>query len=291
MDTRQDKGANIETQLLLEAIYQKYHYDFRGYARQPLERRLAQALPKFSCRTLSALQDRLINDPAVFSAVLDRLTIQFSEMFRDPSYYRTLRNDVVPILQTYPSLKIWCAGCGRGEEAYSLAILFHEEGLLEKTTIYATDINQEALRMAQAGIYSTDRVAAFTRNHQQTGACGSLSDYYTAAYGAVTFDRSLQRHILFADHSLATDHVFSEVHFISCRNVLIYFDRDLQSHCFELFHEALCHRGFLGLGAKEALRSTKWANCFESIAPKDRIFRKTGMTETNLRSASGKYDA
>ena len=282
-DNEQDNPVNIETELLLEAIYRKYHYDFRGYVRPPLQRRLAQALPKFGCHTLSALQDRLICDPSVFLGVLDRLTIQFSEMFRDPSYFRFLRREVLPILHTYPSLKVWCAGCSRGEEAYSLAILFREEGLLEKTTIYATDINPEALRQAEAGIYSIDRIADFSRNYQQTGACGSLSDYYTAAYGAASFDKSLRRHILFADHSLATDHIFSEVHFVSCRNVLIYFDRDLQSHCFELFHEALCQRGFLGLGAREALRPRNWANCFEPIAPKDRIFRKARMSETNLR--------
>ncbi|HEY2380757.1 MAG TPA: CheR family methyltransferase [Terriglobia bacterium] len=273
-DARQDARIDIETELLLEAIYRKYHYDFRGYVRPPLQRRLAEALPKFGCRTLSALQDRLIHDPMVLSAVLDRLTIQFSEMFRDPSYFRSLREDVMPILRTYPSLKVWCAGCGSGEEAYSLAILFREEGLLERTTIYATDINRDALRKAEAGIYNIERMPAFSRNYQQTGASGSLSDYYTAAYGAVTLDKSLQRHILFADHSLATDQVFSEVHFVSCRNVLIYFDRELQSHCFGLFDESLCHRGFLGLGAQETLRSAKWANRFEPVAVKDRIFRK-----------------
>lgn len=280
-DNLQHTDIGIETELLLDAIYRKYHYDFRRYVRPPLERRLAQACPKFGCRTVTALQDRIIHDPMVFSALLDRLTIQFSEMFRDPSYFRSLREAVLPILRTYPSLKVWCAGCGSGEEAYSLAILFREEGLLERTTIYATDINRQALRKAESGIYDIDRIPGFSRNYQEAGASGSLSDYYTAAYGAATFDKSLQRHILFADHSLATDHVFSEVHLISCRNVLIYFDRELQSHCIGLFDEALCHRGFLGLGAKETLRSTKWANRFEPIAPQDRIFRKTRMNEVN----------
>jgi chemotaxis protein methyltransferase CheR len=228
----------------------------------------------FGCRTLTELRQRIIHDPVLFSAVLDRLTVQFSAMFRDPSYFGSLRKEVLPILRTYPSLKVWCAGCGSGEEAYSLAILFREEGLLDRTMIYATDINREALRKAEAGIYNIDRIPGFSRNYQQSCASGSLSDYYTAAFGAVTFDKSLQRHILFADHSLATDHVFSEVHFISCRNVLIYFNRDLQSRCFGLFDQALCQRGFLGLGAQETLRCAKRASCFEPVVAKDRIFRK-----------------
>jgi chemotaxis protein methyltransferase CheR len=266
--------SDIEIALLLEAIYRKYHYDFREYALPPLQRRLGQACAKFGWRTLTELQDGIMHDPSVFAALLDYLTIQFSEMFRDPSYFRSLRETVLPILRTYPSLKAWCSGCGSGEEAYSLAILFREEGLLQRTMIYATDINPHALKKAEAAVYDIDRLPSFSRNYLQSGGRASLADYYTAAYGAVAFDKTLQRHVLFADHSLATDAVFSEVQLISCRNVLIYFEPGLQSRCFELFHEALCWKGFLGLGSKETLRSTKWASCFESVVAKDRIFRK-----------------
>ena len=218
-DTSPDAGIESEMERFLEAIYRKYHYDFRGYVRRPLERRLVQACPKFGCGSLAALQERLINDPEAFTSVLDRLTIQCSDLFRDPSYFRSLREAVLPMLRTYPSVKVWCAGCGSGEEAYSLAILLHEEGLLGRTMIYATDINRQALAKAEAGIYDIDRVPGFSRNYQCTGASGSLSDYYTAAYGGATFNKLLRSHILFADHSLATDHVFSEVHLVSCRDV------------------------------------------------------------------------
>lgn len=270
----QQPDLDIETDLLLEAIYRKYHYDFRSYARPSLHRRLQQACAKFGCATVSALQERIIHDPSVFSAMLEHLTIQVSDMFRDPSYYFALRQVVLPILGTYPSLKVWCSGCSTGEEAYSLAILLREEGLLERTIIYATDISLEALRKAQAGVYSIDRIAGFSANYQQSGGKASLADYYTAAYGGAIFDKSLQRNMVFADHSLATDQVFSEVHLISCRNVLIYFDRALQSRCIGLFHEALCHKGFLGIGTKETLRFTSWADHFEVTSQVDRIYRK-----------------
>ena len=183
---------DIELPLLLEAIYRKYHYDFRGYAAASLKRRLTQAMERFGCRTLSQLQDRLLHEPALFPALLDFLTVQVSEMFRDPAYFRALREKVVPLLRTYPSLKIWVAGCSAGEEVYSMAILLHEEGLLERTLIYATDINAGALERAQAGIYDAARIGGFTENHRKSGARSSLSDYYTAAYGKAVFDKSLK---------------------------------------------------------------------------------------------------
>jgi chemotaxis protein methyltransferase CheR len=181
---------------------------------------------------------------------------------------------VVPDLRTYPSLKIWVAGCSAGEEVYSLAILLREEGLLERTLIYATDINPHALRAAEAGVFDMERVAAFTANHARSGARTSLSDYYTALYGRVVLDKSLRQHIVFSDHSLATDNVFAEVHLVSCRNVLIYFERDLQNRALGLFREALCNRGFLGLGAKESLRFSAEAGAFDDFVAEDRIFRK-----------------
>jgi chemotaxis protein methyltransferase CheR len=268
------KTADIEQRLLIDAIYHRYHYDFRGYAPASLKRRLHTALVHFQCKTLSQLQDRVLHEPAVFTALLEYLTVQVSDMFRDPTYFRSLREQVVPLLRTYPSLKIWVAGCSAGEEVYSLAILLKEEGLLERSLIYATDINPHALRAAESGVFDLARVAAFTENHARSGARSSLSDYYTARYERVVFDKALRAHIVFSDHSLATDSVFAEVHFVSCRNVLIYFERDLQNRALGLFREALCHRGFLGLGSKESLRFSAQADAFDDFVADDRIYRK-----------------
>jgi chemotaxis protein methyltransferase CheR len=268
------KETDIEFQLLLDAIYLKYHYDFRAYAGSSLRRRLRTAMERFGCTTLSQLQDKVLHDPATFPALLDYLTVQVSEMFRDPSYFKSLRETVVPMLRTYPSLKIWVAGCSAGEEVYSLAILLHEEGLLERSLIYATDINAHALQKAEAGVYDIDRIAGFTDNHQKSGGRGSLSQYYTAAYGRAVFDKALKKHMVFSDHSLATDSVFAEMNLVSCRNVLIYFNRELQDRALGLFHDSLCRKGFLGLGSKEALRFSTYADHFDEVVRADRIFQK-----------------
>ncbi len=272
------KDFDIELQLLIDAIFLKYHYDFRGYAGASLKRRLASAMTRFECASLSQLQDRVLHEPTVFPALLDYLTVQVSEMFRDPLYFLALRRQVVPLLRTYPSLKVWVAGCSTGEEAYSLAILLREEGMLERTLIYATDINPQALKQAEAGVYAIDRIAGFTENHSRSGATTSLSAYYTAAYDRAVFDKSLRAQIVFSDHSLATDSVFAEMHFVSCRNVLIYFTRELQDRAVALFRDALCRRGFLGIGAKETLRFTQHADAFDAVVPTERIYRKkTGL--------------
>ena len=272
--TSRPQDFDIELPLLIEAIYLKYHYDFRQYARASLKRRLTTALTHFDCRTLSQLQDKVLRTPTMFPRLLDFLTVPVSEMFRDPSYFRALREHVVPILRTYPSLKVWVAGCSTGEEVYSLAILLREEGLLSRTLIYATDINQHSLQKAQAGIYDLARVAGFTENHRKSGARSSLSDYYTAAYGGVMLDKSLRQHIVFSDHSLATDSVFAEVHLVSCRNVLIYFNGELQDRAVGLFSEALVRKGFLGIGSKESLRFSAHADAFEELVREDRIYRR-----------------
>jgi chemotaxis protein methyltransferase CheR len=267
---------DIEFQLLIEAVYRLYHYDFRDYAAASLRRRLRTAMIRFQCQTLSQLQDRMMHEPAVFPAMLDHLTVQVSEMFRDPTYFRSLREQVVPLLRTYPSLKVWVAGCSSGEEAYSLAILLREEGLLSRTLIYATDINPHTLQRAEAGIYSIDRIAGFSVNHRESGAGSSLSDYYTAAYSRAIFDKSLKDHIVFSDHSLATDSVFAEVQLVSCRNVLIYFNRELQDRAVGLFRDSLCRHGFLGLGSKESLRFSSLAAAFEPFVRQEKIYRKAG---------------
>lgn len=265
---------DIELKLLIDAIYHLYHYDFRAYAPASLRRRMKAAMTRFGCPSLSRLQDRVMHEPAVFPALLDYLTVQVSEMFRDPGYFRALREQVVPLLRTYPSLKVWVAGCSAGEEAYSLAILLREEGLLDRTLIYATDINPHTLQKAAAGIYDVGRIAGFTENHHSSGARSSLSDYYTAAYGRAVFDKSLKDHMVFSDHSLATDSVFAEVQLVSCRNVLIYFDRTLQDRALGLFSDALCRNGFLGIGSKESLRFSSRSEDFAAFVRDQRIFQK-----------------
>lgn len=264
----------IEMRLLLDAIYSRYHYDFRSYANASLKRRLSQALERMECATISALQEKILHDPRAFPHLLEFLTVQVSDLFRDPEVYLAIRRDVVPLLATYPSLKIWVAGCSTGEEAYSFAILLAEEGLLDRTLIYATDINDESLNRARSGIYSLERVKQFTMNHRESGGRGSLSDYYHAAHDNAVMAPYLRERITFADHSLATDSAFSEMQLISCRNVLIYFDRELQDRALGLFQESLCHRGFLCLGTKEAVRFSAYADCFTEFLGPERIFRK-----------------
>ncbi|WP_299015415.1 CheR family methyltransferase [uncultured Caulobacter sp.] len=265
---------DLEIQLLLEALYQRYHYDFRHYARASIKRRLTQARSQLGFSSVSAMQDRVLHDPAMLPRLLGFLTVQVSEMFRDPSYFRALREKVVPHLRTYPSLKVWIAGCSSGEEVYSLAILFREEGLYDRTIFYATDINPEALAAAEAGVYALDRIRKFTENHQKSGGKSSLSDYYTAAYGRAAFDKSLRNRVVFSDHSLVTDAVFAEMHLISCRNVMIYFDRPLQDRAIGLFRESLTRKGFLGLGSKESLRFSAHAAAFSEFAAAEKIYQR-----------------
>jgi len=268
------KLFDIELQLLIDAIFLKYHYDFRGYSAPSLKRRLTTAMGRFGCTTLSQLQDKVLHEPSTFPALLDYLTVQVSEMFRDPSYFRALRETVIPLLRTYPSLKIWVAGCSTGEEVYSLAILLHEENLLSRTLIYATDINAHALQKAEAGVYDIERIAGFTVNHRNAGGLSSLADFYSAAYGHAVFDKALKSHVVFSDHSLATDSVFAEVQLVSCRNVLIYFNRELQDRALGLFRDALCRKGFLGLGSKESLRFSSHADEFDAVVASDRIYQR-----------------
>lgn len=270
MDSQEER----ERRELLEAIYDRFHYDFRQYSVASVRRRLVQASRALGTESLSALRDRVIGDPAAFATLLSYLTVQVSDLFRDPAFYLGFRERVVPILRTYPSLKIWIAGCSTGEEVYSFAILLREEGLLDRTILYATDINPEALRAAEAGIYPLERMRAFTQNHQASGAPCSLATYYTANYGSAMFDRSLKKNVVFADHSLATDAVFAETQVVSCRNVLIYFERELQERAISLFRESLCARGFLGLGSKESLRFSAQESSFEPFLREERWYQR-----------------
>ena len=269
-----NQRADFELGLLLDAIYHQYHYDFRSYSEASLRRRLGAALIHFGCETLSRLQDRVLREPALFTDLLRFLTVQVSDMFRDPIYFRALRDVAVPYLRTYPALKIWIAGCASGEEVYSLAIVLHEEGLLDRTQLYATDINPESLRMAEQGVYELDRFAKFSENYRASGGKSSLSDYYTTAYGGGVIDARFRKRVVFSDHSLATDSVFAEMQLVSCRNVLIYFEKELQEHALGLLNDSLCRRGFLGLGNKETLRFSQLAPEYEETAPDARLYRR-----------------
>lgn len=273
-DAAEPSVEDIEIELLLEALYRRYHYDFRHYARASIKRRLLQARDRLGAASISALQEQVLRDPEALAPLLNYLTVQVSEMFRDPSYFRALREKVVPHLRTYPSLKVWVAGCSNGEELYSLAILFREEGLEHRTIFYATDINPRALRAAEAGIYPLSQVRKFTENHQKSGARSSLSDYYTADYDRAIFHKNLRTNVVFSDHSLATDSVFGEMHLISCRNVLIYFDRSLQDRALGLFDASLVRRGFLGLGRKENLRFSAHADGFEDFVREEKLYQR-----------------
>lgn len=266
--------VDIEVRLLVEAVFLRYGHDFRDYAPASLKRRVQQAQRAMGAETVSALQERVLRDASAFSALLSHLTVPVSEMFRDPAYFLALRRHVVPVLRTYPSIKVWVAGCSTGEEPYSLAILLHEEGLLERTIFYATDIDHGSLDKARQGIFPLERMQDFTRNYQQAGGSRSLGDYYTAAYGGALFDRRLREAITFADHSLATDAVFAETQLVSCRNVLIYFNRRLQDRALGLFHDSLSRRGFLGLGSRETLDFSAYAKRFEAIDRAERIYRR-----------------
>ncbi len=269
--------AEIELDLLLEAIWRHYQYDFRGYSRTSLHKRMERACQRLACESFSQLQHRLLREPAVFAELMGFLTIQVSEMFRDPGYFRALREKVVPHLRTWPSLKVWIAGCANGEEFYSLAILFREEGLEDRTIFYCTDISPAALAKAEAGIFDLGRIPQFTENHRLSGGHSSLSDYYTAAYGGAVFDKSLRARAVFAEHSLATDQVFAEAQLVSSRNVLIYFDRELQDRALGLFGDTLVRGGFLGLGARETLRFSRHAEAFADFDPGERLYRRTSV--------------
>ncbi|HKO48825.1 MAG TPA: CheR family methyltransferase [Polyangiaceae bacterium] len=264
----------LDIRLLLDAIYQRYHYDFRSYSAASIKRRLSVAKLQMNAETLPVLQEKVLRDPQAFSRLLQFLTVGVSDMFRDPSFFRALREQVVPELRTYPSIRVWVAGCSTGEELYSIAILLREEGLLDRSTLYATDINPEALHKAEQGLYPLERLQAFTENHQLSGSKCSLSEHYTAAYGSAAFDRSLRKNVVFSDHSLATDSVFAEVQLVSCRNVLIYFDRSLQNRALGLMKDSLCRRGFLGLGSKESLMFSQHSASFRDFVATERWFQR-----------------
>ncbi|EIJ41163.1 methylase of chemotaxis methyl-accepting protein [Beggiatoa alba B18LD] len=265
---------NIEIQLLLQAIYLKYGYDFRNYAKASLKRRIEHRLSKDKISSISLMQHKILYDEEFFSNLLLDLSINVTEMFRDPDFYQAIRKTVIPRLKKFPFLKIWHAGCSTGEEVYSMAILLKEEGLYERTQIYATDMNEVVLRQAKQGIFSMSRLKQYTANYQKAGGTESFSDYYSAHYDHVVMDKTLKENILFSDHNLATDGVFGEMNLIMCRNVMIYFDRDLQNRVFRLFHESLCLGGILCLGSKETVRLSAYAHAFDDLVREEKIYLK-----------------
>ncbi|MBN2232105.1 MAG: protein-glutamate O-methyltransferase CheR [Deltaproteobacteria bacterium] len=271
-----DKIEIIEIDLLLEAVFRRYGYDFRSYARASMERRIRQFLSVTECSSVAELIPRVLHDEDFFSRLVRYFSISVTEMYRDPLVYRAIREKVVPLLRTWPHVKIWHAGCATGEEVYSLAILLKEEGIYQRATIYATDLNDKVLAQAREGVYSLDRIREATQNYQQAGGRASFSEYYHSRYDAAALDSSLRERITFANHNLAVDGAFGEMHLVFCRNVLIYFNRELQNRALGLFTESLVHGGFLCLGTKEDLRFSAVNDLYEVVDGKAKIYKKKG---------------
>ncbi|BAP14231.1 chemotaxis protein methyltransferase [Alcanivorax sp. NBRC 101098] len=265
---------DIEIRLLLEAIYQMYGYDFRFYSRASIRRRIMHHLTMSGFDSIMEMTDKVLRDRSFFTTLFNELTVNVTEMYRDPDFYQSFREEVIPVLKTFPFIKIWHAGCSTGEEIYSMAILLEEEGLYDRAMIYATDIDKKVLASAKKGIYSIEAVKQYGDNYRRAGGKHSLSDYFTARYDSVIMEQRLKRNIVFADHDLATDQVFGEMHVILCRNVLIYFNRALQERVIKLFSDSLDMGGYLCLGTKESLRFSGQEESFDVINKSLRVFRK-----------------
>ncbi len=269
----------LERHLFLEGVFLKYGYDFRHYSEASFDRRLLAILVNERCESLLQLLQQIINDREHFRRVLSQLTIRTTEFFRDPLFFKTIREKVFPFLATYPSLQIWVAGCSTGEELYSLAILLKEEKLYEKATIFATDINPLSMQKAKEGIYDNRVVQAFTKQYIASGGKNPASNYYTSNYGSAIFDSSLRENVVFSEHNLATDGPFAECQLILCRNVLIYFNQDLQNRVFKLFQDSLMEKGFLGIGSKEDLRFSNSYPAFRVVDDKQHCYQKRAPHE------------
>ena len=267
-------NENIEIQLLLEAIHLKYGYNFKNYANAHTKRRLRSRLDRSKMKTYTQMMRRLIYDEDFFNLLLLDLSINVTEMFRDPWFYKKVREELVPRLKTYSFIKVWHAGCSAGQEVYSMAILLEEEAMKKRTQIYATDFNELILEKAKAGIYPLDVMKTYTANYQKSGGTRDFSDYYTADDNNVILHRTLKEKVLFSSHNLVTDGVFGEMHLIFCRNVLIYFNRKLQNQVLKLFYDSLIPGGYLCLGSKESLKFTDLVDKFEVVCEKEKIYRK-----------------
>lgn len=268
--------TELERTLILQTLQTKYGYDFSSYAPASFDRRLSSILIGFQLADYAELLARLLRDPDFFSELLPRLTVGTTEMFRDPLFFKTLREEIFPHLETFASLNFWVAGCSTGQEAYSLAILLKEAGLYNRSVIFSTDVNPQALRAAKEGIFPAESVRAYTRNYQEAGGIESFSRYYTADYGFVRMAADLKDNMVFSDHNLVADKVFTEAHLILCRNVLIYFNKALQNRVLNLFADTLRFNGYLALGSKENLRFSSVARRFDTVESKHKIYRKQG---------------
>jgi chemotaxis protein methyltransferase CheR len=264
----------LELELLLEGIFRLYGYDFRDYARTSIRRRVGNIMRAEGVQTISALQGRVLHDRDCWERFLAGLSVSVSAMFRDPAFFQAFRSHAVPVLRTYPFIRIWQAGCSLGEEAYSLAILLEEEGLYERSLIYATDINEATLRQAREGIYPAEVMQKYTQNYLQSGGQRSFSEYYTARYDFAILRPALQRNIVFSQHNLVSDGPFNEFNVIMCRNVMIYFNQPLQHRTHALFHSSLGMFGILGLGARESLRFIPQERMYEPLAPGEKLYRR-----------------
>jgi chemotaxis protein methyltransferase CheR len=269
-----DDIESVEIALLLEGINRVYGFDFREYAPASLKRRLSRRIHAEGVDSVSALQDRVLHDPASMERLLLDLSINVTAMFRDPTFYAAFRNQVVPLLRTYPFTRIWVAGCSSGEEVYSLAILLEEEGIYGKARIYATDINEQVVQRARLGAFPLDKMREYTQNYLKAGGKRAFSEYYVARYDGAQFSRSLTENVVFAQHNLVSDRSFNEFHVIVCRNVMIYFDRPLQHRVHKLFYDSLARLGVLALGHKESIQFSPYLDRYEELNGPEKIFRK-----------------
>lgn len=267
---------DLEIQLLLEGVYRFYGFDFRNYAMASLKRRIWNVIRSEKLASVSGLQEKVLHDPACMERFLLGLSVNVTAMFRDPSFYVAFRNKAVPLLRTYPFIRIWHAGCSTGEEVYSMAILLFEEGLYHRCRIYATDMNEVVLRKAKAGIFSLHLMQEYTQLYLQAGGKQSFAEYYTAAYEGAILRSFLKENIVFSPHNLATDASFNEFNVILCRNVLIYFDQKLQDKVHKLLYESLSRFGVLGLGKQENLIRTPYEQCYDALASSEKLYRRIG---------------
>ena len=274
-----DKNAEleqIELRLLLEGVFLRYGYDFRDYAPASLKRRIMTVVAAEKMDTISALLARVLHDPECMSRLLKALSINVTAMFRDPEFYRAVRKEVIPILRTFPFIRVWIAGCATGEEAYSIAILLHEEGIFDRCRIYATDMNSIVVKQAAQGIFPLTVMRDYTANYIRAGGLKSFSDWYTANYDFALFSQELRSKIVFSHHNLVTDGSMNEFNLILCRNVMIYFNQTLQNRVHKLLYESLSVSGILGLGDKEIIKFSGFEDRYAVLDGTNRLYKRIG---------------
>ena len=271
---KKDGLEELEIQLLLDGLYENYGYDFRDYAPGTLKRRIWESIRRERLSSVTGLLEKILHDPACMIRFVRDISISVSTMFRDPGFFVVFRNEVVPMLKTYPFIRIWHTGCAKGEEVYSMAILLHEEGLYDRCRIYATDMNADVIQQAQNGIFPLKQMQDYTRNYIASGGKRTFSEYYTARYGNAIIRPWLKKNIVFSKHCLTTDGPFNEFNAILCRNVIIYFNSSLQARVHDLFYNCLTMFGFLGLGRKESIRFTPHESCYKVLKQHEMIYKK-----------------